>query len=364
LNFSFLDDGGSMFFDIGGTVRVRVPTGKARSWIQDRMEAGRTAVFSTNGPISLDVAWTPRERQGEEFLIAVQADVIVRTPVLVAKLIAKGAGRLSAAAFAGAVERATASLAALDIGTVGEVLRVGVEELPPFLGGSGAVITYVAYLVGGETWRERLRATISPAGLLRHFALGAVLIGTSRGLVPVGASLGAALGATFFPGGAPLVVTALATRAVLWFGTHTVEIVALKVPVWWRLARLGRMYRRVLRSQGERKLRRERRFLDYRERVIRRTLAELDEAFTQWRALRTLLNWLRYKVKFAREPAAFDLTPYRPLIDALTRKLAAMAHAGDWYAGRFYYQLKDAIRELDQADPWAPDPRGVWERFS
>jgi hypothetical protein len=352
-----------MFFDLAGQVRVRVPGEAMRADLQSRMEAQQTAVFSTNGALSLDVAMTPVERHGEEFVLAIQCDLILRTPVLFAKLLAKLAVDATMLGMGGLVEQAVAAVEGMDAGLAGQVLAAGVEELPAFLAGTASDVGYTAYLVGGESWRARLRATVTPAGLLRHFALGAVLIGTAEGLVPVGASLGAALGAVLFPAGAPFVLTAMATRAVLWLGSTSVKIVTLKLPVWWKLARIGRLARRAASASGERRQRLARRLEEYRESVLQRVHGELDQALTQWNLLRTLLNWFRWKVKYSRTagtPEGLDLAPYQPLIDSVARRLAAMAHAGDWYAGRFYYQLKDAVQQLESLDPEAPPPLGVW----
>lgn len=365
LDRSFLDAGASMGFDLGGTVRVRVPAGPARRWLDARLEAGESDVFSTNGPISLDIAVTPLERTGDEFTLGVHLDISVVTVALFVRLVAKAGGAAGVFLAQDLADQAARALAVIDPEALGEALALGVEELPGLFGGLGSAVAYIAFQVGkGKPWVERLRATLSPGGFVKHFALALVLTGVARGASELGTTVGAAVAASLFPGGAPFVLTALATKASVWFGVTAVKVVALKVPVWWRLSKLGRLYRRATEGRGERQRRASARYAAYLEKVTARALAQMDQAFVSWDELKTVINWFRFHVKYRRTRDPFgglDLVAYQPFLDAVARRLAHMAtHGGSWYAARLFYQLKDAVNQLDDLGPDAPEPRGAW----
>lgn len=363
--FRFLDDEERMIFDIAGTVRVKVPTDALRTKVRKWMEGRETQVLSSNGPISTDIAITPVREEGEEFLFAVQIDLIILTHTLfgqIARSTAQVAGVMGLNLLA---SNALDALSSVDWEIPGKAIEMGVRELPNFLVGEAGAITYATFQdEEHKKLREKLKATITPKGLLKHFTLALCFAGVTGGMKILGASVGGAVAAVLIPGGGTFLGTVLATSALVWFGNWAVTWVAIKLPVLWKLAKIGRLYRKANKSDGGRQERLSRKLGEYRKDVAERAVQELSKGYQRWTYLNMVIAYFRKRVKKA-DPnlsplEAFDLVPYQPLLDALYQKLTFMAMQDEnWYAARMYYQLLDSVNQLDRANPDLA-PRGAW----
>lgn len=365
LNFSFLDDHERMLFDVGGTVRVKVGADKARAEFQRMLEKEETKVVSTNGPISIDCAVTPLKIEGDEVLFGVQLDVAVLTHAIFQQLVRSAAQVGSFLAINVLAGKAIEALTTFSTDTAGQALEMGIENLPPVIGAEAGAITYAAFQdQEHSTWKERLKATLTPGGLLKHFALAAIFAGVKGGAQAIGLSVGAAVGASLIPGGGTFLSTLLTTSALIWFGNHVVHTVGVKWPVLWKLAKIGRLYRKAFDSEGGRRERLSNKYAEYHQNVLDKVLREMESGYKRWVFLELLIKYFRSRVRdrgaLANNIEGFDLVPYQPLVDGLAARLQfRMSQGKDWYAARMYYQLLDAVNQLPEGHDHRPLPGDI-----
>lgn len=340
LEMALLDDQRRILLDVRGVVRVRVPGARWRERIREAQEAGRTWTMASNGPVSVDLAVTPMKLEGDEVTFTVQLDLILLMKDLVQELARAGAAVLGTVAAGALASKIAEGLAALDTEVAGKALGTAIEELSSVLSGDAGAVAYGHLGTAGQGLGRFLEAGVSGASLRRHFLVAMLYAASAAGTKVLGGTLGAGLAAALFPAGGSLVAILMATSATYWFGTWVVHQVAVKLPILWKLKKIGRL------AQG-----RDARLGAYTESVAARLEQEMNGKANRWVFFELMVDWLAAQ----RKAGDFDLEPYRPLIDRARKLLQYRAvNDQDWYAARMVYQLLAAIGELPHGQP-APE---------
>ncbi len=369
MTFSMLDAQERMLFDFSGTVKVKVPTAGMRERLDRQLEDGESVVASSNGSISTDFVMAPIAKDGDEYTLAIQLDLTILTHELFGEIVRNAAQTAGVIALSSLAVQALEALAGFNTEVAGHALELGVKELPNFLSGEAGAITYAAFQdEAHKSFKDKLKETVTPRGLVKHFTLAIIFAGVTGGMKALGATVGGAVAAALIPGGGTFLGTIAATGALVWFGNWTVNWIAVKLPVLWKLAKIGRLYRKANEATGSDQEKRARRFVEYRQDVIERALTELDRGYKQWTFLNMVIRYFTTRVK-KKDPSksdleGLDIVPYQPMVDSICKKLAMMATRDrNWYAARMYYQLRDSVNQLDRLPPGeAPPAVGVWDR--
>lgn len=352
LRYRFMDAQERMLFDIGGWVRVRVPNQKLLARFQKDLESEDSMVMTCNGGVSVDAVLTPLKIEGEEVTFGLQLDLMILARELFGNIIRNAAQVAGVMALDTLASGAMDALARMSTDTAGEAIEMGVHELPALLSGEVGAVTYAAFQdPESKSLKERFKSILSTEGLVRHFAMAVVFAGVKGGMKAAGGALGLAVGTALVPGAGTFVTTLAATTAFVWFGNWVVETVGIKLPIMWKMAKIGRLYRKANGSDGGRQERLGNKLVEYRQEVFERIDRELDGSYKQWTFLQVMTRYFQARVRdkhLVENPLeAFDLTPYKPLLEQVAAKLKFMAtQKKDWYAARMYYQLMDSVGML------------------
>lgn len=368
-NFSYRDGGNRLLFDISGVVKVRIKNAERRARFAEEGESNKTKVLSTNGPIAVDLAISPVAIEGEDVVFAIHADLTIKVAAILQELVRTSAQVVGVVAINAAAAKLLDALANFSSETAGKALELGVENLPAVLGGEAGAIAYASFQTKGhKSWKDKLKATATPAGILKHFALAAIFSGVTSGMKAVGATVGAAVGTALLPGAGSFVATLAATSALVWFGNYVVRTVGVKLPVLWRLAKIGRLYRKAVEAEGARREKLSAKFGEYTDKILKKVQAEIQGGYKRWVFLELMIRYFRKRVYDAgtlgNNLADFDVVPYQPLIDGVSKTLLyEMTADKDWYAGRMYYQFLASVRQLPEGMDHPPLPGQLVEEL-
>lgn len=370
LNFSFMDARERMLFDVSGLVRVRVKNDKRRAEFAKMAEKEQTKVLSTNGPFSLDAAISPVSIEGDEVVFGVHLDLTILTKRLFQELVRSGAQVAGVVGLNLLAGQLVDALAGFSTETAGKALEMGVENLSALVGGEAGAITYATFQdEEHKGWKKKLKATLTPGGLVKHFTLAVIFAGVTGGMRAIGLSAGAALGAALLPTGGSIIGVIAATSALVWFGNFVVQTVGVKWPVLWRLAKIGRLYRKAVDSEGDRQDKLIRKYRAYTEKVLQKVTQEIEGGYKRWSFLELTIRYFRRRVRkqgpLANNLGSFDVVPYQPLLDGISQRLQfLLKDEEDWYAGRMYFQLMDAVNQLPEGHDHRPTPGQILEEYT
>lgn len=370
LNFSFMDERERMLFDVSGLVRVRIKNEDRRSKFAKMAEKEETKVLSTNGPFSIDAAVSPIAVEGDEVVFGVHLDLTILTKRLFQELVRSGAQVAGVVGLNVLGGKLVEALAGFSTETAGKAIEMGVENLSALVSGQAGAITYATFQdEEHQGWRDKLKATLTPMGLVKHFALAVVFAAVTGGMRAVGVSVGAALGAALLPTGGSIIGVIAATSALVWFGNFVVQTVAVKWPVLWRLAKIGRLYRKAVEADGDRQDRLVRKYKEYNQKVLRKVTEEIEGGYKRWSFLELTIRYFRRRVRsegpLSNNLEGFDVVPYQSLIDGISKRLQfLLKDEKDWYAGRMYFQLMDAVNQLPEGHDHRPTPGEILEEYT
>lgn len=370
LNFSFMDERERMLFDISGLVRVRIKNEKRRAEFAKMAEKEETKVLSTNGPLSIDAAVSPVAVEGQDVVFGVHLDITILTKRLFQELVRSGAQVVGVVGLNVIGGKLLEALTGFSVETAGKAVEMGVENLSALIGGEAGAITYATFQdEEHKSWREKLKATLTPGGLVKHFGLAVIFAAVTGGMRFVGMSVGAAIGTALLPTGGGVIGVVAATGALVWFGNFVVETVGVKWPVLWRLAKIGRLYRKAVEAEGDRQDKLVRKYQEYVDHVLRKVTQEIESGYKRWSFLELTIRYFRRRVRsegpLANNLEGFDLVPYQPLIDGIAQRLQFLLKDDqDWYAGRMYFQLTDAVNQLPAGHDHRPTPGEILEEYT
>ena len=370
LNFSFMDDRERMLFDVSGLVRVRIKNDDRREYFAKMAEKEETKVLSTNGPFSIDAAVSPVSVEGDEVVFGVHLDLTILTKRLFQELVRSGAQVIGVVSLNLLAGKLVEALAGFSTETAGKAIEMGVENLSALVGGEAGAITYATFQdEEHKGWRQKLKATLTPGGLVKHFAMAVIFAAVTGGMRFVGMSVGAAVGTALLPTGGSVIGVIAATSALVWFGNFVVQTVGVKWPVLWRLAKIGRLYRKAVDSTGDRQDRLVRKYKEYTKKVLRKVTEEIEGGYKRWSFLELTIRYFRRRVRsegpLANNLEGFDVVPYQPLLDGISQRLQFLLKGEeDWYAGRMYFQLMDAVNQLPEGHDHRPTPGQILEEYT
>lgn len=353
LAFSLVDREERMLFDLAGTVRARVPGRKLRQNLQADMEAGRSRLARSNGPISVDLVVTPRAIEGDEVTFAVQLDISILTHRLLGELTKYAAHVGLAAGLHGILHHVEHFIEHLHLHHAGHALGHAINETAHVLSDTGLEIPLQAYQ-GTDlgSLRSRLGASASVHGLWHHFLHSLVFVAVTSGTKIAASSIGGILGAVLAPQGGAFLTLAASTTATVWFGSWVVRKLTLDLPMQWRLSRLERLHRKALAAPLEERDSFEERAREIQHKLAEKVLSDLDRKHDKWTALRVLTVNLGRRRQAALEAGeTWQRAPFEHVIQAVIKRLTIMGGGEDWYAARMYWQFKAALGELPEKEP-------------